>query len=40
MAVNAESNTITMQSTGTCNSVDITVSNYADKNYLFGATTA
>jgi len=34
LAVNAESNAIMMQSTGTCNYVDITPSTYADKNYF------
>jgi hypothetical protein len=38
--VNAESNAIIMQSTGTYNSVDITASTFADKNCLFGATAA
>jgi putative lipoic acid-binding regulatory protein len=38
LAVNAESNAIMMQSTGTYNSVDITV--YADKNFIYGATAA
>jgi hypothetical protein len=38
--VNAESNAIMMQPTGTYNSVDITASTYADKKYLFGATAA
>jgi hypothetical protein len=38
--VNDEGNAIMMQPTGTYNSVDITASTYADKNFVFGATAA